>query len=457
MEEFDLIVIGSGPAGYVSAIRAAQLDLKTAIIEKEPTLGGTCLNIGCIPSKALLYSSELYARLLHDGAEHGIKAGKTSVDFPQMMKRKSDVVKSLVDGVAGLMKKNKITVFQGTGTFEDSHTVSVGETKISGKNILIATGSEPIDLPFLPFDEKRVVSSTGALSLESVPKRMVVIGAGVIGVELASVYSRLSSEVTIIEMLDHICPAMDGEVSKELLKLFKKQNLSFLLSTKVEEAKVGKKEIALTLSTDDTLKADVVLVAVGRRPYTKELGLEKIGLKATEHGFIPVDHAFRTKIPHIYAVGDVIEGVMLAHKASEEGVVAVETLAGLRAKIDYLTVPNVIYTHPEVAAVGLTEEEASEAGLDLMVGRFALKGNGRARCSMETDGFVKVIGEKENGHLVGMHIISAGASELIAEGMTAIQQRAKIEDLANAPQAHPTLSESIKEACLNALERTIHA
>jgi len=355
-----------------------------------------------------------------------------------------------------LMKKNKITVYQGTGTFQDSHTVRVGETDISGKNILIATGSESIDLPFLPIDEKRVVSSTGALSLDKVPKRMTVIGAGVIGVELASVYSRLGSEVTIVEMLDHICPAMDGEVRKNLLKILKKQNLTFMLSTKVEEAELGKKEITLTLDSKETLLADVVLVSVGRRPYTQELGLEKVGIETTPQGFIPVDGVFRTKVPHIYAVGDVIEGAMLAHKASEEGVVAVEVMAGHPASIDYLTVPNVIYTHPEVTSVGMTEEEAKSAGLDLMIGRFSFKGNGRARCAMETEGFVKVIGEKTRGHLLGMHIVGAEASELIAEGMVAMQQRAKVEDLANAPQAHPTLSEVIKEASLNALGRTIH-
>ncbi|NGX58264.1 MAG: Dihydrolipoyl dehydrogenase [Chlamydiae bacterium] len=455
-EHFDLIVIGSGPAGYVAAIRAAQLGLKTAIIEKEKTLGGTCLNVGCIPSKALLYSSELYARLQHDGKEHGITCTKLTANFDQMMKRKRDVVKSLVDGVSGLMKKNKIAVFQGTGKFLGPTTIGIGKQELTANNILIATGSESISLTFLPFDEERVVSSTGALSLKKVPKRLVVIGAGVIGVELASVYGRLGSEVTIVEMLDHICPAMDSEVSKSLLKILTKQNMTFHLSSKVQEATVGKKEISLKLDASE-LKADVVLVSVGRRPYTSDLGLETIGLDTSPQGFIPIDGQFRTKIPHIYAVGDVVEGVMLAHKASEEGVAAVEIIAGHKPAVDYMTVPNVIYTHPEVAAVGLTEEEARNAGIEVMVGKYAFKGNGRARCSMETDGFVKIIGEKKRGLLIGMHIIGAQASELISEGMIAIQQRATVEDLAVVPQAHPTLSEVIKEAALNTLGRTIHA
>ncbi len=457
MKEYELIVIGSGPAGYVAAIRAAQLGLNTAIIEKEKTLGGTCLNVGCIPSKALLQSTELYAKLLETGSEHGIKCGKTSFDFDQMMKRKESVVKSLVDGVAGLMSKNKIDVHTGVASFEDPHTLVIGNEKVRGRNILIATGSESIDLPFLPFDEKRVVSSTGALALEKLPKRMAVIGGGVIGVELASVFSRIGSDVTVIEMLDHICPSMDGDVSKAILKIFKKQGINFSLSTKVEEAEVGKKEIALKLDSGDSLSVDVVLVSVGRRPFTKELKLDQAGIDTTKQGFIPVNDHFQTKVPHIFAVGDVIEGVMLAHKASEEGVVAAEIIAGHTAEMDYLTVPNVIYTHPEVAAIGLTEEEAKSAGLDVMVGRFQFKGNGRARAAMETEGFVKVIGEKKGGHLVGMHIVGASASELIAEPMIALKQRAKIADLADCPQAHPTLSEAIKEACLDALGRVIHS
>lgn len=455
-ENFDIIVIGSGPAGYVSAIRAAQLGLKTAIIEKENTLGGTCLNVGCIPSKALLTSSELFERVQHQGGEHGVTCSDLDVDLKQMMKHKDEVVKSLVNGVAGLMKKNKIAVYRGTGMFLNSHVVGVGDQEVRGEHIVIATGSEPINLPFLPLDEKRVVSSTGALELKEIPKRMTVIGAGVIGVELGSVYSRLGSEVTFVEMLDRICPAMDDEVSKALLKILKGQNMSFQLATKVQNAKIGKKEIALVLESSE-LKADVVLVAVGRRPYTAELKLETLGVETTKQGFIPVDGNFRTKIPHIFAIGDVIEGAMLAHKASEEGVAVAEIIAGLRPHVDYMTIPNVIYTHPEVAAVGLTEEEARKANLDVVVGKFSFKGNGRARCAGDTEGFVKIIGEKKRGLLVGMHIIGAQASELIHEGMIGIQKRATVEDLAIAPQAHPTLGEAIKEAALNALGRTIHA
>ncbi len=454
---YDVAIIGSGPGGYVAAIRAAQLGLKTAIVEKWDTLGGTCLNIGCIPSKALLHSSELYEKLSKQGKEHGIDHSKLSVDFERMSKRKDEVVKSLVEGVAGLMKKNKIDVFQGEGSFVDANTISVGNDKVKAKSIIIATGSEPASLPFLSIDEEKIVSSTGALALKEVPKRMVVIGAGVIGVELASVYNRLGSEVNIVEMLDHICPAMDKDVSKTLLQILKKQGLKFHMSTMCKEADAGKKEIKLTLDKGDPLKADVVLVAVGRKPYTKSLGLENISIETTKQGFIPVDGNFRTKHPHIYAVGDVIEGVMLAHKASEEGASVAEIIAGKNPHVDYMTVPNVIYTHPEAAAVGLTEQEAEEAGLDLIVGKYQFKGNGRARCAGETDGFVKIIGEKKKGLVLGMHIVGASASELISEGMVAIAKRATVEELAAAPQAHPTMSEAIKEAALNALGRTIHA
>lgn len=459
--DYDLLIIGTGPGGYVAAIRAAQLGLKTACIEKRDTFGGTCLNVGCIPSKALLQSSEHYAFLRKKGSTHGIDAKGIKLDFKQMMQRKSEVVEGLVNGVKGLLKRNKVDTFQGSASFVDPHTVAIAgndEKKLSARYIIIATGSDSIALPFLPFDEKQVVSSTGALSLEKVPGKLIVIGAGVIGVELASVYCRLGSQVAVIEMLDHICPAMDRAIGRNLQQVLEKQGLEFHLKAQVTEAKKGK-QVSLKFKTggeEKSLAADVVLVAVGRRAYTAGLALEKAGIKTDGKGMIPVDSAFRTVTPHIFAIGDVIDGPMLAHKASEEGIAVAEILAGQKPHINYAAVPNVIYTHPEVAAVGLTEEEGKALGLHLILGSYPFRGNPRARCAGDVDGMVKVIGDKNSGRLIGLHIIGPHASEMIGEGVVAIEKGMTVAELAAASHAHPTLSEAIKEAALQALGRAIH-
>lgn len=447
--DYQVIVIGSGPGGYVAAVRAAQLGLRVACVEKMETLGGTCLNVGCIPSKALLHSSETYEWINKSAGDQGVNVKGVSYDFPAMMKRKETIVKGLVDGVGFLFKQNKVERLAGTAKFTDPHHLDIGGRSVSAENIIIATGSESIALPFLPFDETTVISSTGALSLPSVPKKLLVIGAGVIGVELASVYRRLGSNVSIVEMLDTITPAMDAAVSKQLLTTLKKQGLEFFLGAKVKEGKVGKKSVSLSVEYEGntaSMEGDVVLVAVGRRPFTKGLELEKASVAVTPKGFITVDDNFRTSQPHIYAIGDVIDGPMLAHRASHEGTAVAELIAGQHASVNYMSIPNVIYTHPEVAAVGFTEAEARAAGLELIIGTSYFRGNGRARCSGDTEGFVKVIGEKKSGRLVGMHIIGPHASELIAEGMMAMEMKAKIADIVHACHAHPTLSETIMEA-----------
>lgn len=457
--KYDLVVIGSGPGGYVAAVRAAQLGLKVACVDKRAEPGGTCLNVGCIPSKSLLQSTELYNHLLKDGHEHGIVFTNLSIDFKEMSNRKKQVVSGLVEGVRGLFKQNGVIYIQGTANFIDPHTLEVTndgqKQKIDAQYILLATGSEPIPLPNLPFDERQIVSSTGALSLSKVPQRMVVVGGGVIGVEIASVYNRLGTDITIVEMLDRICPAMDRTISLSLLQVLKKQGMKFLLSTKVVTTVVQPNEVILTVNQGEqlsNLSADVVLVAVGRRPYSQELGLDKVGVKLDSKGFVLTDEAFRTSLPHIFAIGDLINGVMLAHRASEEGVAVVELIANANpTKINYMTIPNVIYTNPEVASVGLTEEEAREAGLDVMIGSVPFKANARARCSGEMEGLIKIIGESKSGRVIGMHIIGPHASEIIAEGMIAIEKKATLHDLAYAPNAHPTLNEAIKEAAVKTL------
>lgn len=462
-DSYDIAIIGAGPGGYVAAIRAAQLGFKTICIDKRSALGGTCLNVGCIPSKALLQSTELLSHLKREGEEHGIEYQLIGLNFSQMMERKKKIVQGLVDGIAGLFKRHKVTFLQGHAEFIDAHHLKVAQKEnlqdIEAKYILIATGSEPIALPDLPFDERHIVSSTGALSLTHMPQRLIVVGGGVIGVELASVYQRLGSQVTIIEMLDHICPAMDAALSKQLLQTLKKQGMEFMLSSRVVTAVIQPDEVILTVDHEGVLRnksADVVLVAVGRRPYTEGLQLERVGVRKNAGGFIEVDQAFRTAQPHIFAIGDAIDGAMLAHRASAEAVVVINALKGEALPVHYLAIPNVIYTYPEVASVGLTEQEALQAGLNLEKGISYFRGNPRARCSGETEGFVKVIGDKYSGQLVGMHIIGPHASELITEGMLAIQKKATLQDLADAPQAHPTLSEAIKEAALEALGRPIH-
>jgi dihydrolipoamide dehydrogenase len=463
-DHYDIAIIGAGPGGYVAAIRAAQLGFKTVCIEKYPSLGGTCLNVGCIPSKTLLQATELLFHLKNQGKEQGIEYSQLMVNFPQMMKRKKQVVKSLVDGVSGLFKGHSITVLQGTAEFLDPHRLRITQEnkttqEIEASYILIATGSEPIPLTNLPFQEPQVVSSTGALDLSTIPERLVVVGGGVIGVELASVYQRLGSQVIIIEMLDHICPTLDQSLSKNLLQILKKHGIEFMLSSRLVTAVVQPNEVILTVETNGALKnlsSHVVLVAVGRRPLTEGLKLERVGIQKDKRGFIPIDGSFHTTQPHIFAIGDVIEGAMLAHRASAEGVAVVESIKGEHPVVNYLSIPNVIYTYPEVASVGLTELEAKQEGVDLMVGTSFFRGNPRARCSDETEGFVKIIGDKVSGRLIGMHILGAHASELIAEGMIAIQTKLTVKEIAEAAQAHPTLSEAIKEAALDALGRAIH-
>jgi dihydrolipoamide dehydrogenase len=456
--DFQVIVIGSGPGGYVAAVRAAELGFKTACVEKMPTLGGTCLNVGCIPSKALLSSSEHYEWIQKSGKDHGINVSGVTFDFQKMKQRKEGVVKGLVDSVAALLKKHGIERINGTARFVNPHTIQVDGKTITADHFIIATGSNPVELPILPFDEKRVVSSTGALSLAEVPKRFLVIGGGVIGVEIASVYRRLGSETTIIEMLDTITPMMDPLISRTLLQSLKKQGIEFYLSAKVTKAKV-EGDVELTVEHEGkvlSFHGDVVLVAVGRRPHIQGLDPEKAGIPITPKGFIAVDANFRAGHNHIYAIGDVIEGTMLAHRASHEGIAVAELIAGQRPFINYMSIPNVVYTHPEIAVVGLTEAEAKAAGLDVIVGTVYFRGNARARCIDDTEGLLKIIGDAKNGRLIGVHIVGPNASELIAEGMLAINKKATLKDIADSCHPHPTLSEAIMEAALQAIGTPIH-
>jgi dihydrolipoamide dehydrogenase len=444
----------------VAAVRAAQLGFKTVCVEKMATLGGTCLNVGCIPSKALLQSSEYYELATKSVKEHGIEIQGASLNFAQMMTRKENIVKGLVESVASLLKGNHVERIHGEARFKDAHTVEVKNGNevqvIRADFIIIATGSESIALPFLPFDENVIVSSTGALSLKKTPKRMLVIGAGVIGLELASVYNRLGAQVTIVEMLDRVTPTMDLAISKQLLQTLKKQGFEFYLSAKVTGATKEKDGVNLAVEYEGKqlkLDGDIVLVSVGRRPYTQGLNLQAAGVTVSPKGFVLIDGNFRTSQSHIFAIGDVIDGPMLAHRASHEGVAVAEIIAGKHPYVNYMAIPNVIYTHPEVAAVGFTESEAREAGLNISIGTAFFRGNARARCSGDIDGFVKIIGDSGSKRLLGMHIIGAHASEMIGEGMIAMQKKATLEDIANAPHAHPTLSETIMEAAQNALNQ----
>ena len=454
-ENYDVVVIGSGPGGYVAAIRAAQLGLKTACVEKDKALGGTCLNVGCIPSKCLLQSTEFYSKILKEGKTHGISADPT-FDFTQMMQRKETVISGFNKGIQGLFRKNKITSISGCATFKTPHTISVDGKEITAKNFILATGSVPTPLPFLPFDEKQILSSTGALSLQKVPKKMVVVGAGIIGVELGSVYSRLGTEVHFLEFLDRICPTLDASLSQALQKSLTSQGLSFQLSTKVTGGEVSSSGVILSLENSDPITADVALVAIGRSPYTKNLGLEAITLSTDSKGFLSIDANFRTSHPHIYAIGDLVEGPMLAHKASEEGYAVSEIIAGHAPHIDYIAIPSVVYTHPEVAAVGLTEKEAQDKGLVIKKSQFPLAANSRARCSGEETGFVKMLAEASTGTLLGIHIFSAHAGELIAPATLALQKRMTAKEFASICFAHPTLSEALKEAALSLTSKPIH-
>ncbi|MBN9488336.1 MAG: dihydrolipoyl dehydrogenase [Alphaproteobacteria bacterium] len=466
-EPFDLVVIGAGPAGYVAAIRAAQLGMKVAVIEKRATFGGTCLNVGCIPSKALLQSSHLFEQAGHDLAVHGIQLGAPTLDFAQLMKRKNEVVEATTKGVAFLFKKNKITSFQGTGRIEQAGSVAVlgedGAVKetLSAKNILIASGSEVTPLPGVTIDEKKIVSSTGALELSEVPKRLVVVGAGIIGLELGSVWRRLGSDVTVVEFLDRITPGVDDEVTKHLQRMLARQGLKFKLGSKVTKAEATAAGVTLTVEpakggAAETLEADVVLVSIGRRPYLEGLGLDKAGIKLSAHKRIEVDAHFQTSVPGIYAIGDAIDGPMLAHKASEDGVACVETLAGQRGHVNWDLVPSVIYTQPEVAWVGKTEEQLKAAGVAYKIGKYPFTADPRSRANSATDGFVKVLSDKATDRVLGVHIIGAEAGTMIAEAALAMEFSASAEDIGRVCHAHPTVNEALKEAALAAWEKPIH-
>jgi len=461
---YDLIVIGAGPGGYVAAIRAAQLGMKVACVEKEKTLGGTCLNVGCIPSKALLDSSEHFFQAKHEFARHGIVVGNLSLNLPEMMKRKDQVVTGLTTGVAGLFKKNKIDHVRGTGSIASPNTVRVtggaeGDRTLNAKNILIATGSAPIEIPNLKFDGKRIISSTETLALPEVPKKLIVIGGGVIGLELGSVWSRLGAEVLVIEFLDRIAPAMDKEMTTALQRSLEKQGIKFRFGTAAQAATVKGEKVSVTYKSGEqagTEEADYVLVAVGRRPYTAGLGLENVGVPVDKRGFVSVDAHYRTNVPSIYAIGDVIGGLMLAHKAEEEGTAAAEIMAGQAGHVNYDAVPNVIYTNPELASVGYGEDDAKAKGFEIKVGKFPFAANGRAKAMDFRDGFVKVIGDAKTDRLLGVHILAPRASDMIAEAAVAIEFASSVEDLARSVHAHPTLPEAVKEAALAVDKRAIH-
>jgi len=464
MATHDLLVIGAGPGGYVAAIRGAQLGLNVGIVEKEPTLGGTCLRVGCIPSKALLESSERYYEASEGMDEHGVKLGKVSLDLAAMMKRKDGVVKANTDGVAFLMKKNGITVYQGSGRITAQGMVTVenadGATEIAAEHIIIATGSKSSGLPGVEVDGTIVVDSTGALAFDAVPERFVVIGAGYIGLELGSVWRRLGADVTVVEYLDRILPGMDGGLAKDALKVFKKQGLNFQLGTKVTGVKLegrGKQRRAVVrIDGQDDLEADRVLLAVGRTPNTEGLGLEEAGVNLTERGRIQVDGAFRTNIQGIYAIGDVIEGPMLAHKAEEDGVAVVEKIVTGVGHVDYGLVPGIVYTEPEIATVGATEETLQAAGTPFKKGVFPYQANGRARAMDRVGGSVKVLAHAETDRILGVHIIGARAGDLIAEAVAAMTFGASSEDLARTMHAHPTLAETLKEAALAVNDSALH-
>jgi len=460
-DAYDVIVIGAGPGGYVCAIRAAQLGLKTACVEKRATLGGTCLNVGCIPSKALLQASEKFEEAEKHLSAFGVNVGKVTLDLKAMMGHKDKVVESNVKGVEFLFKKNKIDWLKGEGVIDAPGTVKVGDKTYSAKHIVIATGSDVASLPGIAIDEKQVVSSTGALELAAVPKTMVVIGGGVIGLEMGCVWSRLGTKVTVIEYLDRILPGMDGELSKETQKILKKQGLEFKLGTKVTGVKTDKKGSTLTLEpakggTAETLEAEIVLVAVGRKPYTANLGLGKVGVEMDERGRIKTDAHFQTNVKGIYAIGDVIVGPMLAHKAEDEGVVLAEMIAGQSGHIDYDCIPGVVYTWPEVAAVGKTEEQLKEAGIAYKSGKFPFMANGRARAMNCTDGFVKILADAKTDRVLGVHIVGPEAGTLIAECVIAMEFGASAEDIARTCHAHPTLEEAVKEAALAVDGRPLH-
>ena len=465
--QYDLVVIGGGPGGYVAAIRAAQLGLKVACVEKRGALGGTCLNVGCIPSKALLHSSEKFEEAGHGLAVHGVETGAVTLNLKAMLERKDKVVSDNVKGIEFLFKKNKIDYIRGAGSLAGAGTVAVAPSgggaaqTLSAKSIVLATGSDVMPLPGVAIDEKTIVSSTGALALGKVPKHLVVVGGGVIGLELGSVWRRLGARVTVVEFLDRILPGMDGEIAKNFQRILKKQGFEFKLGAKVTGAKTGKSGVTLTVEPTkggaaETIEGDVVLVAIGRRPYTEGLGLDKAGVEVDARGFIKIDGHFRTTAPGIYAIGDCVPGPMLAHKAEDEGVACAEGIAGKPGHVNYDAIPGIVYTWPEVAAVGKTEEQLKEAGIAYKSGKFPFSANGRARAMEATDGFVKILADAATDRILGAHIIGPEAGTLIHEVVTAMEFGGSAEDLARICHGHPTLAEAIKEAALAVDGRTIH-
>jgi len=467
MELFDIVVIGSGPGGYVSAIRSAQLGFSVAIVEKYPTLGGTCLNVGCIPSKALLDSSHHYYDAVSHFSEHGISfAENPKIDIQKMIQRKQTVIDQTCAGIKFLMDKNKIKVFEGVGSFEDATHIKIAKNDnstqiIEAKYTIIATGSKPAELPFVKIDKERIITSTEALKLKEIPKHLIVIGGGVIGLELGQVYSRLGSKVSIVEYAERIIPNMDATLSKELTKILKKQGVKFYTSHQVKSVERNGENVQVKAQNSKAeiinLDGDYALISVGRKPYTKGLEAKKIGVKINEKGQIETNEILQTSVSNIYAIGDVVKGAMLAHKAEEEGVLVSEIIAGQKPHINYDLIPSVVYTWPEVAGVGRTEEQLKTEQIEYKVGTFNFRALGRARASMDTDGFVKILADKQTDEILGMHIIGARAADLIAEGVTAMEFRASAEDITRMSHAHPTFSEAIKEAALAATEnRAIH-
>jgi len=469
LDEYDLVVVGGGPGGYVGAIKASQLGLKTACVEMRGSLGGTCLNVGCIPSKALLHSSHLYEEALHDFEGHGIKVSGVELDLPAMMANKATAVTGLTGGIEYLFKKYGVDYVKGYGSLSSATTVDValnegGSQTLSTKNIMIATGSEVTPLPPVPVDNagKKIVDSTGALELESVPEKMVVVGAGVIGLEMGSVWRRLGSEVTVVEFLDRITPGIDKEVAKKFQSILKKQGMKFKLKTKVTSSEVTDAGVTLTMEPSkggdaETFDADVVLVATGRKPFTENLGLENLGIETDRLGRIEVDDHFRTKVPNVFAIGDVIDGPMLAHKAEEEGIACVENIAGFAGHVNYDVIPGVVYTMPELAVVGKTEDELKEAGVKYNKGSFPFSANSRARAVNTPEGFIKVLADAETDRILGVHIIGPNAGEMISEAVLGMEYGASSEDIARTCHAHPTLSEALKEACMATFDKPIHA
>jgi len=462
--KYDVTVIGSGPGGYVAAIRCAQLGFKTALIEKYSTLGGTCLNVGCIPSKALLDSSEHFHNATHHFETHGLEVKGIEVNLAKMIERKNGVIKQTCDGIDFLMKKNKIDVFHGMGSFVNANLIQIDGEKsqqIETDKVIIATGSKPASLPGIELDKKRIITSTEALNMKEIPKHLIIIGGGVIGLELGSVYARLGAKVSVVEYTDTIIPSMDAALGKELQRVLRKQGFEFHFSHKVKSAVSKGKEVIVTADNakgeEVVLKGDYCLVSVGRKPYTDQLGLDKIGLQLDERGRIPTDQHLETAIKGIYAIGDVVAGPMLAHKAEEEGVFVAEIMAGQKPHINYKLIPGVVYTWPEVAGVGSTEEELKKAGIQYKVGSFPMRALGRARASMDTDGFVKIIADAATDEVLGVHMIGPRVADLIAEAVVAMEFRASAEDIARMSHAHPTYAEGVKEAALAATaNRAIH-